>query len=1037
MNHGFIGRPVAALCVAVALLCIGAIVIFERGRMGSGEVSEDFYTVSLKHYGMDTREMERSVTVPLEDALYALPDVKQVTSVSDNAQSRVSVLFEAGGRRNAGRDAGRYEAVSDAAQRVYAMLPESAQRPEILSRDDNRAPVWTAAVTGDAALGKAGLAAFLERTVKGELEAVEGVAEAQIAGAALSEVLVSLDGERCAGMGLTAQHVAAALAQNDVLIPAGSLVYHGTEINLLVDGRYRAMDELAGAYIPLPEGGYTRLKDIATVVERERQLDILSRLNGEQTVMLMVTASHDADLGKLSERLGEKMKGYDNLSFEILADRGAEERNALRSVIAAAVGGALMVAALSFFMTSMTPMASGVGRMRPAAVCALTVPFISLLSLALLSLIQPLNKSILTGLTAGLGVAVDAAILVTEKLGGLFAKPGNPLLPAAKKQLRALVPPLAAGSATTVAALMPFVFMKNAAGEIKAIAVSIGVITVVSFFTALILLPPLFLNGGHRGVARRPDGKAVSVFYRTFQRNIHRIIRRITRAVMRLFARTVYLAVNKPLRVAALSAAFTVTALLVVMMSEPDTRTSFSEDSLYAQIEFDGGLLKEDGDRKLAEFARELRKNDAIKHVETSAKTGQGTVYVSFDKKKTNPENIRDLVRGTPVSGGFVYIEELTSSERSWHFSVSGDDDAQCRQIIENIAEICAGIPLVEETVLHFKKGGPRLALKPDRKRLASAGLSFASIGDTERRAVHAPVVYKRLNSADETGARGETDVRIRVGLQKNENENGNQNENPAKADVENITLMTGAGNTISLASVAVMEDEDDVSVIRREDRRRTASLSVRTKAIGAHKARSLIMPRINAVSLPPGYTAVFDRDAIEAEEALGKSAFYIVLALLFCYIVIAMANESFCLPLPALAAVPPSIAVPVLVLAIVGFKMNAALISALIAVTGITVNASVLTVDALRILTPVERRAFPAVHRALRSRINALLATSGTTIASALPFVFLPESANLVVKMLALVSALGVAGSCLASVTLIPALMALRRRNIPGADNQ
>jgi multidrug efflux pump subunit AcrB len=1008
MHHGFIGRPVAALCVSAALLCVGFIVIFERGRMGPGAVPQDFYTVSLKHYGMDAREMERSVTVPLEDALYTLPDVKQVSSISDNAQSRVSVLFENGRTGSIGStgNAGRYEAVSDAAQRVYAMLPESAQRPEILSRDDNRSPVWTAAVTETAASDtgkpdKSRLAAFLERTVKGELEAVEGVAEVQIAGTALPEVLVSLDNERCAEMGLTVQNVAAALARNDVLIPAGNLVYHNTEVNLLVDGRYRDMDELAGAFIPLPDGGYTQLRNIAAVAERERQPDILSRLNGDQTVMLIVTASHDADLGKLSGMLGEKMKGYEDLSFEILTDRGAEERKALHSVIMAAVGGALMVAVLSFLMTA------GAGGIRPAAVCAFTVPFISVLSLALLSLIQPVNKSILTGLAAGLGVAVDAAILVSEKLSGVYVKAGNTLLFAAKRQLRALIPPLAAGSATTVAALMPFVFMKNAAGEIKAIAVSIGVITVVSFFTALLLLPPLFLNGGRRGVVYIPKINAVP------------LLNRVTRIAIRLFSRIVYVSVKKPLLVTLFSAAFTIAALAVVILGDPDTRTAFSEDSLYAQIEFDGGLLKEDGDRKLEDFARELRQNDAINHVETSAKTGQGNVYISFDNKKISPEKIREFVRNIEIPGGFVYIEELTGSERSWQISVSGDDDVQCRQIIENIAEICTGIPLVEETVLHFKKGGPRLALKPDRERLASAGLSFASLGDTERRTVHAPVVYKRLNSADENGTRGETDVRIQAGL----------NENPEKSDVKNITLMTGAGSPLSLASVTMTEEEEEVSVIRREGRRRTASLSIRTKAIGARKARTLVMPKISAVTMPPGYTLVFDRDAIEAEEALGRSAFYIVLAFVFCYIVIAMANESFYLPLPALAAVPPSIAVPILVLAAAGFHMNAALVSALIAVTGITVNASVLTVDALRILTLAERLGFPAVYRALRSRMNALLSTSGTTIAAALPFVFLPESANLVVKMLALVSALGVAGSCLASVSLIPALMTMFRR--------
>ena len=206
----------------------------------------------------------------------------------------------------------------------------------------------------------------------------------------------------------------------------------------------------------------------------------------------------------------------------------------------------------------------------------------------------------------------------------------------------------------------------------------------------------------------------------------------------------------------------------------------------------------------------------------------------------------------------------------------------------------------------------------------------------------------------------------------------------------------------------------------------------MRTKAIGARKARSLIMPSLSNIALPQNYVIVFDREAIEAEEALGKSVFYIVLALLFCYIVIAMANESFFLPLIALAAVPPSLALPVLVLSAAGFKMNAALICAFIAVTGIAVNASTLTVDALR----GRLSAFPAVYRALRGRLNALLATGGTTIAAALPFVFLPETANIMIKTLALVSALGVAGSCLASVTLIPALTVCRggdRRVVEG----
>jgi len=85
-----------------------------------------------------------------------------------------------------------------------------------------------------------------------------------------------------------------------------------------------------------------------------------------------------------------------------------------------------------------------------------------------------------------------------------------------------------------------------------------------------------------------------------------------------------------------------------------------SEDSVYAQIEFEGGLLAERVDALVAEYGAELAREPGIRGVQTNAKLGSASVMISFDPQQTDAEEVRALVRETEVSGGFVYIPEAS-----------------------------------------------------------------------------------------------------------------------------------------------------------------------------------------------------------------------------------------------------------------------------------------------------------------------------------------------------------------------------------------
>jgi multidrug efflux pump subunit AcrB len=1020
---GWLERPVAALCLILGLWPVSVFVITGSGKTKNSGGRELGFSITIRHYGVDAREMERTTAIPLEDARSSIAGVKQVLSSSENGRVRVFVRFD--------RPApGRYEAVREAAQTVYESLPASAQRPEILSSSGSGVPVWIAAVfgPGDWDAGDRSLGGLPERVIKPAIKGIPGAGEVEISGAGLPEIVVTLKPEEAAARGLTASVIASALGKNDLLLPGGSLRVNGREILIMVDGRHGDIFSLEKALIPLNGGPPVPLGEVAFIREGDRTPDTRSRLNGRDTVIISVMAGADADLGALSRSIKGELEKFKDLplEFEILSDRGAEEAAAFGSVLGAAMQGAAMVALTAALLVSGKGGAGrpGFRRRRIALICALTVPFICVISAALLILLGLFpDRALLAGLGAGVGAAVDAAILSSEALGRVRS------VSEGKRALGRLRAPLISGSVTTIAALLPLTVMESLAGNVKSVAWAIGMVTLVSLITALVPLPPLFLwglgrreTGNRYGAAKDPPRPVSRRFFCACFRGCPGLSPRVRRAGtvlrrkifrrgFRALAAAVGLCVNRPAVPLIGGALLSAGGIAALIFAGADITPEISGDSVYAQVEFEGGLLAEETDRLLASYAGKLKTQEGIANVQTSARTASGSVLVNFDPKKTGPDAVRALLRSTVIPGGFVYIPETSPSERIWKITVSGDDDAKCRELAEEMARRCAALPLVRETVLNFKDGSGRLTLKPDRERLLGSGVLFSSLAGTVRRGVHGPVAYKRI------GTEGETDLRVR----------GLGFEAPSRKELEGLLIRPeGEGHPLRLDSLMGITEGREPASIRREDRRRVASISVRTKPMDPRSARDRIMGALETMGLPPGYGVEFDREAVMAAEALSGTALFFLLALLFCYMVIAGTNESFGLPLAVLSVVPPSLAVPALCLIAAGFQINAAGACAFVAVCGMAVNASVLTADELRFSPALgERSKALGFYRALRRRLPALLATGGTTIAGAIPFLFLREGANAVVRVLSLVTALGVGSSCLCSLTIIPALAA------------
>jgi multidrug efflux pump subunit AcrB len=1001
-------RKKASLCVLAGICSVALFVIINSGEKII-ENTGGSYVVKIRHYGLDAAEMERSVTIPLEDALSAISGIMTVQSSSENSLSSVFIRFKPAGR-------GRYEAVRDAAQRVYETLPSSTQRPEILSSNNSRIPVWSASVFagGSDDLKENVLAAqTLEKILKPRLESLEGAGEVLVSGVGLKEIVITLDQEKLISLGLEPSTVGGFLGMNDSIFSGGTITLQNREIIITVDGRYRQTDSaqisdsfsLNGVLIPLGNGKTVRLSEIAVISEQERMPDILSRLNGKKTAGIAIMGRHGADLRRLSSDIKRELSALSlPLEFTVLSDIGAEEAAAFNSVFNAALSGAIMVAIISFLL-------SGKNSTNISSFfCALAIPLICLVSAAILSAGgSSIDRLLLAGIAAGVGTAVDAVILCSEKLRKCAD------YERASAALAELAGPLIAGAATTVAALLPLSLVED--GGARIIASAIATVTITALVLSLSLLPPLLLwelNSSGTKSGKLPFAH---------------VNRRLSRCLCRFLAIDVRFCTRYPILILVISFVLTTAAIIALLAKGVDTASYSSEDSVYAQVEFDGGLLAEEADRLLAVYGEELANNAGIKNVETGARTGSGSLLISFDPKQTQANLVRELAKRIQIPGGFIFFHENSVKDRYWEIRIYGDEDQKCREFAEELAYVCASHPLIRERVLNFKQGSKKLILLPDRELFAESGTNFYNAAAITRLGVYGPVAYKRINS------NGEIDVRIRTGGGDYFTKNAMKDGVMRQSREGTLGILVSAGNedantALRIDSLMHIREETEPSSIRRIDRRRTASITIVTGPMDPRRVKKELEGLFGKLDLPPGYSIEFDPDAIQQAQALSATVLSLIMAVIFCYMIIASINESFTVPLFVLSAIPPSLAIPALWLTISGSAYNSAIACAFIAVSGMTVNAAVLCVDGLRpLMVNKNEKNILGTYLALRRKMPALLSTTCTTVAGAIPFLFLTEGANILIRTLSLVGALGVASSCLCSITLIPSLIFLSKQ--------
>lgn len=539
LSHFTVDRPVAVLMVFIAAVVFG---FFSYNRLPVTLMPELNYptlTVRTEFPGAAPEEVENDVSRPIEEALGVVGGLNRISSISRAGVSDVVLEFVWG--------TDMAEATQNTLEKLdLVFLPQEVERPLILHFDPSLDPIMELSFSGTGARfkGEQGLRRLrriAELQVRRALEPIKGVAAVRIRGGLEEEIHVLIDEKKLLRSGLSIETVISRLRDENINVAGGNVKEGRAEYMIRTLNEYENLEQIADTVIQRYEGNEVRVRDLGRVIHAHKEREIMTRTDGEESVQIDIYKEADANvvsvakqvvarIGKLPENIdpdepptltkspmGQKNKGLaeqlyqeEGAKLQVVADRSLFIESSIKEVRDNAVmGGLLAIIVLFLFLNNI----------RATFIIAVTIPMSLLITFAPLNLMGvSLNIMSLGGLALGVGMLVDAAIVVIESIFRCQEE-GDDLRTAAIRGTEEVKGAVISSVLTTVVVFFPMVFVEGIAGQAFGdLGMAVVISLMASMYVALYFIPmlasrePIKLTGVEAAKTRWTTFKSWEIF---------------------------------------------------------------------------------------------------------------------------------------------------------------------------------------------------------------------------------------------------------------------------------------------------------------------------------------------------------------------------------------------------------------------------------------------------------------------------------------------------------------------------------------------
>jgi len=478
----FVQRPVLATVVSLLILLIGlrAMALLELREYP--ETTRAVVIVTTAYPGADSALVQSFITEPLQRAVAEAEGIDFMVSNSRQGVSVIEVYMQLNYDPSA--------AVAEIQAKVASqrnILPENAKDPVIDSRNDQGFALMYLAFHSESMI-PAQITDYLMRSVVPRLQAVPGVAKAQINGDQSFAMRIWLDPSRMAALGVTATDVRDALVRNNFQAGVGQTKGDYVFINLTASTDISTEAAFDDLIIRSDGDTLVRMRDIGEVELGSKNYDMTAWYNGQTAIMLGIETAPGANPLVVAEHIRELMPDIRRqlptaLHLAVPHDGSEYIENSINEVFQT-LGEAVVIVLLIIYLS--------LGSWHAAIVPAVSVP-LSLIGAAFLMLLLGFSINLLTllAMLLAIGLVVDDAIVVVENVHRHIAEGRKPF-DAALIGARELGLPIISMTTTLLAVYAPIGFMGGLVGIIfTEFAFSLAGAVLISGIVALTLSPML------------------------------------------------------------------------------------------------------------------------------------------------------------------------------------------------------------------------------------------------------------------------------------------------------------------------------------------------------------------------------------------------------------------------------------------------------------------------------------------------------------------------------------------------------------------
>ena len=955
--------------------------------------------------GAGPEDIEQQVTKKLEGAVAGLSGLDTLQSTSSENMAMLVIRFT--------NDTDMDQAMTDLRDKVAqvkSQLPDDASDPTVMSIDIDSMPVVSVALRGN---DLASLQSIAEDEIQPALERLDGVASVDISGGYEQEIAVHTDASRLKGYNLTISSIGQQLGADNIAIPGGDLDNGSQTLAVRTDGEYSSIDDVKNALISLPAGGTVRLSQIADVSMQPKDQDAISKVDGEECIILSVnkqSGSNTAQIAELAKaEFDSLLKSNDSLQWNIVMDQSDYINMTVDNAIQNIWMGVLFAAIVLFLFLRDFGATMAVTIAMP---CCILFTFLIMNVLGI-----TLNMMSLGGITLGVGMIVDNSIVVLENIF-TYRADGYDRLEACTKGTGEVIGAVIASTLTTVAVFLPIALSGGMAGMMfKEFCITIVALLLSSLIISITLVPLLcyFLLGGTKQQSIKPQGSGATPI--------------TEKPLSRAYRSSLNFLITHRWAGVALTVVICIVSVLSVSQAGMELIPEMDEGEVSVTVSMPNGSTMEDTaaieDRIAAIAVDTIPELEQIYYstgsstsIMSSSSGASVTIsLVDLDQRDRSSADIAKQLRHDlqDIAGCELTVSTSSTMSMSTDSDISveltGDDYDQLAETADDLANQISALPDAINVESSAGEQTPRVAVKINRENASRFGLNAATIGGLVRgELTGSTATTLRMNGEEyDVTVAGDADVATSLDA------------------LRSMQIPTMTGGTVPLSMVADVYTELSPQSIVRKNQKETVTITGESESGDSNAIKAAVDDIVAKYELPDGVeVGEGDTAASQIAETTGTLMLALAVAILLVYFILATQFNSFSLPIAIMLILPIGLLGSMILLWPTGNHVSMVALLGVIILAGTVVNSSIVLIDYTLQRRQRGEDKNTAILNACPRRVRPVLMTAMTTILGLVPMVCSSGEGSEMMKPMGVVMMTGMVISTIATLFITPVYYSL-----------